>query len=74
MSDIKRETTWTVTVYRTDSETPVVYDRVKHTWWEGTRLVISQYTTTPQAGEHHYWIWPGARIGHVKVAREKSNG
>ena len=62
---------WQITIYRRDSETPVVYNKVKHYWWEDWRLVISQYSTAPN---HHYWIWPRELISHVKVEKDSKNG
>jgi hypothetical protein len=59
-----------VTIYRNDSQTPVVYDNVKHEWSDGRVYVVSQYTHTPDQKTHHYWKWPWARISHVKVERQ----
>ena len=33
-----------VTVYRHDSITPVIYDHVKHAWWQDDVLCIAYYT------------------------------
>ena len=60
---------WVLTLYRRDSETPVVYENVKHFWWEEWRLVISVVKTL-ETGEHFYWIWPRDLISHVKVERQ----
>ena len=60
---------WVVTIYRRDSETPVVYENVKHFWWEDWRLVVSVIKTA-ETGEHFYWIWPCDLISHTKVERQ----
>lgn len=56
-----------VTVYREDSVTQVVYDRVKHTWWEAGHsiFVISQFTG--DGPEHHYICWPRERIAWFRI-------
>ena len=59
---------WTIKIYRRDSETPVVYEDVKHFWWEDWRLVVSQYRSA-DGPEHDYWIWPRDLISHVKVGK-----
>jgi hypothetical protein len=61
--------TWRVSVYRNDSHTPVVYEDVKHAWWEHGRYIIAQYVNSKEGGEHFYWTWPGERISHVKEER-----
>lgn len=50
---------YTVRIYRRDSETVVLYERVKHTWWSnrGSILVVSQLRNIGQ-DEHDYWEWP----------------
>jgi len=64
--------TWKVTIYRRDSETPVVLENVKHCWWEdgGARFVVSVFTEPP---DHYYIAYPVELISHTKVEREKSN-
>ena len=51
-----------ITIYRDDSTTPVVYDRVKHIWWEahGSVLVIAYLIDSE--GAHDYVHWPRERI------------
>ena len=60
----------TLTLYRDDSTTTVVYERVKHFFWTAgnTVLVIAQYVSE-QSDEHHYIHWPRERLcwfRHVK--------
>lgn len=59
--------TWKVTIYRRDSQTKVVYENVKHAWWDGDLYKVAQYSTPPK---HHYWTWPVTLISHVKEERE----
>ena len=66
----KRSTSqWTVTIYRIDSRTPVVYENVKHAWWEGKNYVVAQFDG--DGPEHHYWTWPGKSISHVKEKKSE---
>ena len=53
----------TVTIYRDDSTTQVVYENVKHLFWTAgnTVLVIAQYTNRA-TGAHRYIQWPRERI------------
>jgi hypothetical protein len=51
--------TYTVTIYRTNSETSVCYERVKHCWSAGT-------TDSPV---HDDWGWPAAQIDHVHIEK-----
>ncbi len=48
-----------ITIYRDDSTTPVVYEPVKHYWYEahGTVLVIA-YIVDAESGRHNYVHWP----------------
>jgi len=51
-----------ITLYRDDSTTQVVYDRVKHFFWTANNsvLVIAQYSAD---GQSHYYIhWPRERF------------
>jgi hypothetical protein len=51
-----------ITIYRDDSTTQVVYERVKHIFWTAgnTVLVIAQYN---EAMTSHYYIqWPRERV------------
>lgn len=60
---------WKVTLYRRDSETPVIYDLVKHAWWEeSARFIIAQFKVGSEH-EHHYWTWPVDLISHIKIER-----
>ncbi len=51
-----------VTIYRDDSTSQVVYDRVKHVFWtaNNTVLVIAQYTEDKSS--HYYIHWLRERI------------
>jgi hypothetical protein len=53
----------TLTLYRDDSTTQVVFENVKHYFWtaNNTVLVIAQYTDV-NTGEHRYIHWPRERI------------
>lgn len=53
-----------LTLYRDDSTSQVVFERVKHFFWTAgnTVLVIAQYTGGPCAGEHRYIHWPRERF------------
>ena len=57
MSDARR-----LTLYRDDSTTTVVYERVKAFFWtaNNTVLVVSQYTD--DKGAHRYIHWPRERF------------
>lgn len=58
-----------VTIYRIDSECPVVYENVKHAWYEQcNRLIISVFKE-PGKPDHYYWHWPLAMISHIRVER-----
>lgn len=52
-----------VTLYRDDSTSQVVYERVKAWFWTAgnTVLVISQYSA-PEGKAHHYIHWPRERF------------
>lgn len=66
----------TVTIYRDDSTTQVVYERVKHIFWtaNNTVLVIAQYKKDSDTA-HHYIHWLRERICWFKdeAASEVSN-
>ena len=64
---------WKVSIYRVDSHTPVVYENVKHAWWESGRYVVSQYTEPGVSDKHHYWTWPEQAISHIKEIREETS-
>lgn len=54
-----------MTLYRDDSTSQVVFDRVKTWFWTAgnTVLVISRYDSPdPAKGEHHYIHWPRERF------------
>ena len=58
-----------VTIYRVNSETPVVYERVKHCWWAGPSIfVVSQLRTIGQS-DHDYWEWPVSQIDHIHIVK-----
>lgn len=52
-----------LTLYRDDSTSQVIYDRVKTWFWTAgnTVLVISRYDGET-GGEHHYIHWPRERF------------
>lgn len=52
-----------LTLYRDDSTTQVVYERVKHWFWTAgnTVLTIAQITDA-ETGEHRYIHWPRERV------------
>lgn len=52
----------TITLYRDDSTTQVVYERAKHFFWTAgnTVLVIAQYSADMES--HHYIHWPRERV------------
>jgi hypothetical protein len=54
--------TRTITLYRDDSTTQVVYEDVKHTFWtaDNTVFVLAQYTDKA-TGAHRYIHWPRER-------------
>lgn len=61
MSSPRKERT--LTIYRDDSTTQVVYGRVKTFFWtaNNTVLVISRYDAETGDG-HHYIHWPRERF------------
>jgi hypothetical protein len=63
--------TFRVTLYREDSVTTVVYERVKHTFWTAgnTVLVIAQYADT-ESDHHSYIHWLREHLCWFKVERE----
>jgi hypothetical protein len=67
---------WKITIYRRDSHTPVVYDYVKHVWWEDNNYIIAQFSEPFEdnssgsgLGTHHYWTWLREQISHIKEER-----
>lgn len=60
---------WKVTLYRDDSTTPVVYERVKHTFYlaNGSVFVIAQYDEARE--KHHYIHWPRENFAWYKLER-----
>lgn len=52
-----------ITVYRDDSTTPVVYEPVKHYWYEANNTVlVIAYITHADTGAHNYVHWPVSRF------------
>ena len=53
----------TITLYRDDSTTQVVYDRVKHVFWtaNNTVLAIARYKENSES-DHYYIHWPRERF------------
>jgi hypothetical protein len=62
-----------LTLYRDDSTTQVVYEKVKHFWWtaRGTVLTIAQFTDV-STGAHRYIHWPRENLSWFKD--EKQDG
>lgn len=59
---MKRKTR-TVTIYRDDSTTQVVYDNVKHLFWTANNTVLTLAVYTSSKGKAHQYIqWPRERI------------
>lgn len=52
-----------ITLYRDDSTTQVVFEKVKHFFWtaSNTVLTIAQYVSV-ETGEHKYIHWPRERF------------
>jgi hypothetical protein len=71
MADNDQRTTFHVTLYREDSVTTVLYERVKHTFWtaNGSVLVIAQYAEDG-SGRHEYIHWLREHLCWFKVRRE----
>lgn len=67
----------TITLYRDDSTTQVVYEGVKHVFWtaNNTVLVIAQYTFDDEHDQkkHHYIHWPRERFCWFKDSGELPN-
>lgn len=64
-----------ITIYRDDSTTQVVYERVKHIFWTAGNsvLVIAQYDEGSDMA-HHYIHWPRERICWFKDEPSKNAG
>lgn len=56
-----------ISIYRDDATTPVIYENVKHVWYEAGNsiLVVSQYQNDYN-GEHNYFHWPVSRFQWYK--------
>ncbi len=54
----------TLTLYRDDSTTQVVFENVKHFFWTAgnTVLSIAQYTEPGKSEAHRYIHWPRERF------------
>ena len=61
--------TYRVTIYRVNSETSVVYERVKHCWWAGSSVFVVSQLRTIGKSEHDYWEWPVAQIDHIHIEK-----
>ena len=63
-----------ITLYRDDSTTPVVYERVKHFWYEngGKVLVIAYFVG--DGGSHDYVHWPVERFAWFRDEKVESTG
>ena len=56
-----------VSIYRDDSTTTVVYDDVKHVWWEaGNSVFVVAYFTDDSRKAHDYAHWPRERICWIR--------
>ena len=52
-----------ITIYRDHSTTPVVYEPVKHYWYEaGNTVLVIAYVTDVETGFHNYVHWPVSRF------------
>lgn len=51
-----------LTIYRDDSTTQVVYERVKHFFWTAGNSVLSIAQYSDDGRSHHYIHWPRERI------------
>jgi hypothetical protein len=62
-----------LTLYRDDSTTQVVFDRVKHFFWlaNNSVLCIAQYTEDMQ--QHYYIHWPRERFCWFKDEKAGNN-
>lgn len=62
----------TITLYRDDSTTQVVFENVKHFFWlaGNTVLVIAQYTDVT-SGAHRYIHWPRERFCWFKDEKQE---
>lgn len=72
MSSEQSSGLWRVSLYRDDSETTVVLERVKHAFLTGgnTILTIAQYADD---GSHHYINWPLSRLCWWRIERAGSS-
>jgi hypothetical protein len=58
-----REQSRTVTLYRDDSTTQVVYENVKHLFWlAGNSVLCLAIYRAPDTNEHYYVHWPRERF------------
>lgn len=51
-----------ITLYREDSTTPVVYERVKHIWYEAEGQVLVVAYLLEDGKAHDYAHWPMRKI------------
>ena len=61
--------TYRVKLYRRDSTSVVVYERVKHAWWSGAGVFVVSVLRRRGHPEHDYWEWPRELIDHVKIEK-----
>ncbi len=52
----------TLTIYRDDSTVQVVYENVKHFFWNANNTVLVIARITDEEGAHHYIHWPRERF------------
>lgn len=60
---------WRVTIYRDDSETPIVYESVNSAFMTAGNTVLTVTIWNCAAGEHYYVNWPRERVAWWKVER-----
>lgn len=63
-----REQEWRLSIYRDDSETTVVVDRVKHAFMTCGNTVLTA-AVWAQDGSHFYLNWPRERVCWWKLER-----
>ena len=61
--------TYTVKIYRRDSESVVEYERVKHAWWNGQGIFVVSVLRELGKPDHDYWEWPREMIDHIKIEK-----
>ncbi len=62
--------TYSVKIYRRDSESVVVYEHVKHAWWTNRGIFVVSVLRDLAKPDHDYWEWPREQIDHIKIEKE----